>query len=108
MIGIIVVGIGALMVLLLAGREKKSLFGKFFGGLGGLYGASNYLSDILSYSRILALSLSSAVIAYTMNMLAGMVQGSIIGFIFSIAIYIVGRVALLGLLGAMHDEGYNA
>ena len=58
MIGIIVVGIGALMVLLLAGREKKSLFGKFFGGLGGLYGASNYLSDILSYSRILALSLS--------------------------------------------------
>lgn len=107
MIGIIVVGIGALMVLLLAGREKKSLFGKFFGGLGGLYGASNYLSDILSYSRILALSLSSAVIAYTMNMLAGMVQGSIIGFIFSIAIYIVGHVFnfVMGLLSAYVHDG---
>lgn len=107
MIGIIVVGVGALMVLLLAGREKKSLFGKFFGGLGGLYGASNYLSDILSYSRILALSLSSAVIAYTMNMLAGMVQGSIIGFIFSIAIYIVGHVFnfVMGLLSAYVHDG---
>lgn len=107
MIGIVVVGVGALMVLLLAGREKKSLFGKFFGGLGGLYGASNYLSDILSYSRILALSLSSAVIAYTMNMLAGMVQGSIIGFIFSIAIYIVGHVFnfVMGLLSAYVHDG---
>ena len=48
-------------------------------GLGGLYGATSYLSDILSYSRLLALALSGAVIAFTMNLLAGMVAGGLFG-----------------------------
>ena len=42
-----------------------------------------------------------------MNMLAGMVQGSIIGFFFSILIYIVGHLfnLAMGLLSAyVHDS----
>ena len=41
-----------------------------------------------------------------MNMLAGMIQGSVIGFILSLLIYIVGHVfnLVLGLLSAyVHD-----
>ena len=100
--GTILLIIGAAMIVLFAGRQNKNIFGRLGSGLYSLYGATSYMSDILSYSRILALSLSTAVIAMVMNMLAGMVQGSVIGFIFSVVIYLVGHVfnLLMGLLSA--------
>lgn len=99
--------IGAIIIILTAGRAKKNIFGKIGGGFTGLFGITGYMSDILSYSRILALSLSSAVIAMVMNMLAGMLQASVIGFIFSIPVYIIGHVFNIGmsLLSAyVHDS----
>ena len=60
-IGISLVVIGALLILVLTGHEQKGVVSKTISGLGGLYNASGYLSDILSYSRILALSLSTSV-----------------------------------------------
>ena len=65
------------------------------------------VSDILSYSRILALSLSSAVIASTMNLLAGMIQGSVIGFILSLLVYLVGHVFnfVMSMLSAYVHDG---
>lgn len=93
---------GALIILFTAGRSKKGIFGKIAGGLGGLYNITSYFSDILSYSRILALSLATGVVGMVMNMLAEMVQGNVIGFVFSILIYIVGHIfnLVLGLLSA--------
>jgi V/A-type H+-transporting ATPase subunit I len=91
-IGLGFAGVGALLLLFLAGRKSKNIFGQVLGGLGALYKSTSYVSDILSYSRILALSLSSAVIASTMNLLAGMIQGSVIGFILSLLVYLVGHV----------------
>ena len=82
---------GALLVLCTAGRKKKGI-GKLVGGLGGLYNITGYVSDILSYTRIFALSLATGVVGMVMNILAGMVQGSVIGFVFSLAIYLVGHV----------------
>lgn len=105
-VGIILAAVGALIILLTAGRAKKGIFGKIAGGLGGLYGITGYLSDILSYSRILALGLATGVVGMVMNMLAGMIQVNIIGFILSLLIYIVGHIfnLVLGLLSAyVHD-----
>lgn len=101
-VGMIVAIAGAAIILFTAGRSKKGLFGKIAGGLGGLYNITSYFSDILSYSRILALSLATGVVGMVMNMLAEMVQGNIFGFIFSLLIYIVGHVfnLVLGLLSA--------
>ena len=82
---------GALLVLCTAGRKKKGI-GKLIGGLGGLYNVTGYVSDILSYTRIFALSLATGVVGMVMNLLAGMVQGSAIGFVFSLAIYVAGHV----------------
>lgn len=106
-IGLGLAGVGAVILLLLAGRHKKGIFGKIAGGLGALYSSTNYLSDILSYSRILALSLSSAVIASTMNLLANMIQGSWIGIIFSIFVYLIGHIFnfVMGLLSAYVHDG---
>ncbi len=101
-VGIVLAIIGALIVLFTAGREKKGIFGKITGGLGGLYGVTGYLSDILSYSRILALGLATGVVGMVMNLLAEMVQNGVIGFILSLVIYIVGHIfnLVLGLLSA--------
>lgn len=105
--GQVIAIIGAALILIFGGRNSNNIFGKLLGGLLGLYNITGYASDILSYSRILALVLSSAVVGSVMNMLAGMVQGSIIGFFFSILIYIVGHLfnLAMGLLSAyVHDS----
>ncbi|MFA5421677.1 MAG: V-type ATP synthase subunit I [Bacilli bacterium] len=106
-IGLSLAGAGALILLSLAGRKSKNIFGKIFGGLGAIYKSTGYVSDILSYSRILALSLSTAVIAWTMNLLAGMLQQSIVGFIFSILVYLVGHLFnfAMGMLSAYVHDG---
>ena len=61
--GIIAAGIGAVGIVLTSGRSSKSIGKRFLKGLYGLYGVSSYLSDILSYSRLLALGLATGVIA---------------------------------------------
>ncbi|MDD4690878.1 V-type ATP synthase subunit I [Eubacterium aggregans] len=98
---------GAVVILCTAGREKPGIVGKITGGLLGLYDISSYMSDILSYSRILALSLATGVIGMVMNLLAGMVSGSVIGFIFAILIYLVGHsfnLAMSLLSAYVHDS----
>lgn len=107
-IGISLAGVGALLILFLNGRKNKGIIGKAFGGLGGLYGVTSYLSDVLSYSRLLALSLSTAVIAFTMNLLAGMVAGvPLVGILLAIIVYIIGHVFnfVMGLLSAYVHDG---
>lgn len=106
-VGAIMMIASAVIIVLFGGRRKKGFFGKVFGGLTSLYGFVNHASDILSYSRLLALGLSTAIIATVMNMLAGMLHGSIIGIIFSVVIYIVGHLfnIAMGLLSAyVHDS----
>ena len=73
-----------------------------------MYGVTNYMSDILSYSRILALGLATSVVGFVMNMLAGMVRGLLppIGLLFALMIYVVGHLfnLALSLLSAyVHD-----
>jgi V/A-type H+-transporting ATPase subunit I len=93
---------GAGIIVLFAGRAQKSIPGRLGLGLYTLYGASSYLGDILSYSRILALSMSSAVLAMVMNMLAGMLANSIIGLFFGIIVFLIGHMfnLAMGLLSA--------
>ncbi len=108
-VGIGMIAAGVIVVLFTAGREKPNIIGKATGGLLGLYDITGYMSDILSYSRILALGLSTGVVGWVMNLLASMVAGSIpvLGWVFAILIYIVGHVfnLVLGLLSAyVHDS----
>ena len=106
-VGMILALVGAAMIVLTHGRASKNIFGKLGGGLYSLYNSVGVFSDILSYSRILALSLSSAIIGYVMNILAGMLHGSIIGIIMSVFVYIGGHIfnLVMGLLSAyVHDS----
>jgi len=66
--------IGAGLLILTQGRQQKNIFSKFIGGLLSLYRVSSYLGDTLSYSRLLALGMTSAIIGSVINILAGMVK----------------------------------
>ncbi len=100
--GITVALIGALMLILTQGRAEKHTIMKLVKGIGSLYGLVNYISDLLSYSRIMALGLSSAVVASVFNILATMAGFSIPGIIAFVLILIIGHLLNLAinLLGA--------
>ena len=95
--------IGAIAIVLTSGRSGKNVFMRFFGGIYGLYNiATGYLSDILSYSRLLALGLATGSIAGVINLIAVMPQNTVLKAVMLIVVGIAGHTANLGinLLGA--------
>lgn len=103
-----IIGIGLIMIIYGGSRHHKG-FSKIIKGLGALYGIVNYVSDILSYSRLFGLGLATGAIGMVMNQLAGMVMNSIpvVGVIFGVVILVVGHLFNMGinLLGVyVHDS----
>jgi V/A-type H+-transporting ATPase subunit I len=86
----------AVGLVLTQGRKKKGI-GKVVGGVASLYDVTSYISDLLSYSRLLALGLTTGVMAQVFNMLATMFGTGIVGSIFMIVILLVGHAINIGL-----------
>ena len=101
-IGWIVVGVGALMIVATYGRSQKNFLMRIAMGFKGLYDLINYASDLLSYCRILALGLASAVMAQVFNLLATMGGPTPVGFVLLVAVLLIGHVLniAINLLGA--------
>ncbi len=57
-------------LLLFEGRSHKNIFGRLGTGMLALYGIVGYYADMLSYCRLLALGLATAVIANVVNQMA--------------------------------------
>lgn len=101
-VGLGMLAAGAVGVVATAGRHNKGVVKKITGGLSGLYGITGYLSDILSYARLFGLALATSVIAMVFNTIAGMMVGSVPGWIFAAVIFLIGHVFNIGInsLGA--------
>ena len=93
---------GAAIILLMSGRANKNLGVRIALGAYDLYGISGWLSDVLSYSRLLALGLATGVIANVINMMATMAGSGVIKVIVFIIVFILGHTLNLGInaLGA--------
>lgn len=87
----------AVGLVLTQGREKKGVFGKLVGGVASLYDITSYISDLLSYSRLLALGLTTGVMAQVFNMLSTLMGTNVFGIIFMIVIFIIGHAITIGL-----------
>ena len=97
--------IGAVGIVLTGGRHKRGL-GKVIGGFGSLYGITGYLSDVLSYSRLLALGLASSVIASVVNNMGSFGGPGIKGVILMAVAFIIGHTynfAINGLGSFVHS-----
>lgn len=101
-IGGIMAAVGAVIILFFAGRESKNPVKRLLKGAYGLYGATGYLSDILSYSRLLALGLATGVIAQVFNQIGSMMGSGVIGAIIFTLIFLIGHGLNIGInaLGA--------
>ena len=98
----VLAGIGAVGVVLTGGRESRSWFKRILKGAYSAYGVTSYLSDILSYSRLLALGLATGVIAQVFNKMGSMLGATWYGVLVFILVFLIGHVLNLGIniLGA--------
>jgi V/A-type H+-transporting ATPase subunit I len=111
----------AIVVVLVIGLSygKKGIVGKVMGIFGGIYnGVTGYFSDILSYSRLMALMLAGAVVAQVFNQLGAM-TGNVITFVIiamignalNFALNILGcyvhdmRLQCLEFFGRFYEDG---
>ena len=94
--------IGALGLLLMSGRSSKNPALRLALGAYDIYNITGWLSDVLSYSRLLALGLATGVIASVVNQMGSMLGKSVFGVILFIVVFIVGHAMNLAinLLGA--------
>ncbi len=91
-IALILAIIGCIIVLLFDGRSSRNPVKRLMKGIYGVYGITGYLSDLLSYSRLLALGLATGVICSVANQLADLVYGiapGIIGIILFIIVFLL-------------------
>ena len=96
-VGAVIAIASAVGLVLTQGRSKKGIVGKAVGGLASLYSITSYISDLLSYSRLLALGLTTGVMAQVFNMLATMMGTNVLGIVFLIVIFLLGHAINIGL-----------
>lgn len=98
----IVLAVGIVMLVIGSTRGKKG-FGKVGAFIGAVYnGVTGIFSDVMSYSRLMALMLAGSIIAQVFNSL-GAITNNVIGFII---IAMIGNALnfLLNILGCfVHD-----
>lgn len=92
--------VGAVLLLLTQGRASKKIFGKITGGLSSLYNVVSFMSDVLSYSRLLALGLATGIIGTIVNQMSTMFQ-------FPMAIKLVVMAVIL-VIGHLINFAINA
>ncbi len=99
--GLIMAGVGALMLICTQGRHEKNVIMKLGKGILSLYDIVSYASDLLSYARILALGLASAVIASVVNLLGTMGGPTVKGIVLFVLVFLIGHVInfLVNILG---------
>lgn len=94
--------VGAAGILLMSGRDKKNPALRLALGAYDLYNITGWLSDVLSYSRLLALGLATGVIASVINQMGSMVPSNVAGALAFAVIFVIGHSVNLAinLLGA--------
>jgi V/A-type H+/Na+-transporting ATPase subunit I len=99
-IGII---LAASLGIILFSQPEKNFFARIAWGTYNLYGCTGFLGDILSYLRLLALGLSTGIIASVVNLVAAMVgQVPYVGFVLAAVVFIGGHAfnIVINALGA--------
>jgi V/A-type H+/Na+-transporting ATPase subunit I len=100
---------GAAGLVLTQGRDFKNPLSKLAGGLVSLYGIMGsygitaFIGDTLSYCRLLALGLTTSIVAMTFNLMAGMLRDvPYVGFLLFLTVLVVGHLFnfCISVLGA--------
>lgn len=88
---------GFLILLLTQGRHAPTVPGKIMGGLKSWYDITSWLSDVLSYARLMALMLATSVIAMVFNTLGALGGRTVVGVIMFVVVFLIGHVFNIGV-----------
>lgn len=101
-IGLYAAAAGAVVILFMGGRSSKNWGKRLLKGAYALYGITGYLSDVLSYSRLLALGLATGVISSVANMIGTMFGTGFVGVVIFILVFLIINAVNIGIntLGA--------
>lgn len=83
------VWVGIFGIVITQGRKAKNPILKLVNGIVSLYGLVGYLSDVLSYSRLLALGLATGIIAMVVNLIASLTIDMVPYFGYFLAVLII-------------------
>lgn len=93
----VVIILSVIVLVATQGRHNRGIIGKLFGGISSLYDVTSWLSDVLSYARLMALMLATSVIAQVFNTLGALphllivfIIVFIIGHGFNIGVNLIG------------------
>lgn len=89
--------VGVVALVCTQGRHKKGIFGKLFGGVASLYDITSWLSDVLSYARLMALMLATSVIAQVFNTLGSLGGKSVVGIAMFVVVFLIGHIFNIGV-----------
>ena len=93
---------GVAGLVLTGGRNAKGFIGKVIGGVGTIYGVTGYFSDLLSYSRLMALGLVTGIIGTVANMIGTLFGTGVVKLLIFIFVFVFFHAINLGIsaLGA--------
>ncbi|MGL5068385.1 MAG: V-type ATP synthase subunit I [Sarcina sp.] len=93
---------GSVIIILTQGRAEKTMGAKLGQGAYALYGVTNYVGDLVSYTRLMALGIAGGSIAAALNLIIGMIPDGIGSLLIAPVIFILAHVFNMGLslLGA--------
>lgn len=100
--------VGAIGLILTQGRSNKNPIAKILSGILSLYGLVGYMSDVLSYSRLLALGLATSIIGLAVNVIVGLaINLPYIGWLVAAIIFVGGHSfnLLINALGSFIHAG---
>lgn len=99
--------VGAVLIIFFSARDEKTKFSRIAWGIYNLYGATSYIGDFASYTRVTALMLSGAYIGFSFNLIASMIgNGGIISLIIRAVLLVflhAFNLFLSGLSGYVHS-----
>jgi V/A-type H+/Na+-transporting ATPase subunit I len=106
--GCLIALVVGLVLLLLGGARQGKGAGKVLTALVNLYGiqssygAGSFLGDVLSYSRLLALGLTTSMLGSAFNMMGSLVKVPVIGLIVGAVVLLFGHLLnyFMGTMGA--------
>ena len=97
-VGGVMAAAGVVGLVLTQGRNEKGFMSKAITGVVSLYGvlgsygATSFMGDVLSYSRLLALGLTTSIVAMTFNIIGGMLQGvPVAGVVLFLVVLAIGH-----------------
>ncbi len=100
-VGLSIAAASLIVIAVTGGRKKKGAM-KVLGGIASLYDITGYVSDLLSFSRLMALGLTTSAMSMVFNKLGLMVSGGVLGKVFMVVILLVCHSVNFGInaLGA--------